>query len=78
MKPKSMKEQDITTLDVFMLDQAKFYRKGDTDDLTERVLYIFRVNGEPLIYEGALSSAIRKALADPPMNYRDFLHFFSV
>ena len=41
MKPKSMKEQDITTLDVFMLDQAKFYRKGDTDDLTERVLYIF-------------------------------------
>ena len=75
MKPKSMKEQDITTLDVFMLDQAKFYRKGD---LTERVLYIFRVNGEPLIYEGALSSAIRKALVNPPMNFGDFLHFFSV
>ena len=78
MKPKSMKEQDITTLDVFMLDQAKFYRKGDTDDLTERVHYIFRVNGEPFIYEGALSSAIRKALADPSMNFGDFLHFFSV
>ena len=36
-----MKEQDITTLDVFMLDQAKFYRKGKTKELTERVRYSF-------------------------------------